>query len=78
MPATRAGLPRLFFMRPLTVLMKQTRQAGRTIKQSILLGCLWAESTVMFALVVTSQQKISNLNSPFSLPSGQFHKKNLA
>jgi hypothetical protein len=29
-----------FVMRPLTELMKQTRQAGRAIKQSILLRCL--------------------------------------
>jgi hypothetical protein len=43
-PATSTGLPRLlfssFFMRPLTVVMKQTRQAGCAIKQSILLKCL--------------------------------------
>jgi hypothetical protein len=31
-----------FFMRPLTVLMRQTRQAVRAIHQSILLRCLWA------------------------------------
>jgi hypothetical protein len=32
-----------FFLRwPLTVLMKQTRQAVRTFKQSILLRCLWS------------------------------------
>ncbi len=29
-----------FLLRPLTVLMKQTRQAVRTIRQSILLRCL--------------------------------------
>ncbi len=45
-PATSAGLPRLsfffflFLLRPLTVLMKQTRQVVRAIKQSILLRCL--------------------------------------
>ncbi len=40
-PATSAGLSRLLFMRwPLTVLMKQTRQAVNTFKQSILLRCL--------------------------------------
>ncbi len=38
---TRAHLPRLLFLlRPLTVLIKQTRQAVCTIKQSILLRCL--------------------------------------
>ncbi len=42
-PATRAGLPKLFLLQPLTVLMKQTRQAVCTIKQSILLSCLWYE-----------------------------------
>ncbi len=44
-PATSAGLPRVSFffsflflmVRPLTVLMKQTRQAVRTVRQSILL-----------------------------------------
>jgi hypothetical protein len=38
-PATSASLPRLFLLRPLTVLLKQTRQAVHTIKQSILLRC---------------------------------------
>jgi hypothetical protein len=45
MPATSAGLPKVSFffsflfllLRPLTVLMKQTRQAVHAIKQSILL-----------------------------------------
>ncbi len=47
-PVTSAGLPwLLFLMRPLTVLMKQTRQVGRAIKQSIFLRCLW--STVILA-----------------------------
>jgi hypothetical protein len=44
-PATSAGLPRVSFffsflfllLQPLTVLMKQTRQAVRAIKQSIYL-----------------------------------------
>jgi hypothetical protein len=40
-PATSAGLPRsLFWLQPLTVLMKQTRQAEHSVKQSILLICL--------------------------------------
>ncbi len=30
-----------FLLRPLTVLMKQTRQVVRAAKQSILLRCLW-------------------------------------
>jgi hypothetical protein len=37
-----ARIPSLFLMWPLTVLTKQTRQAVRTIKQSILLRCLWS------------------------------------
>ncbi len=48
-PATSARLPRLLFcflMQPLTVLMKQTRQAGCTIKQSILLRCLYERSSL--------------------------------
>jgi hypothetical protein len=36
-PGTNARIPRLLFMQPLTVLMKQTRQVGCAIKQSILL-----------------------------------------
>jgi hypothetical protein len=37
-PATSAGLNRiLFLLQPLTVLMKQTRQAIRTVKQSMYL-----------------------------------------
>ncbi len=44
--STSTGLQRLLFLlRPLTVLMKQTRQAVHTIKQSILLRCLWFKST---------------------------------
>jgi hypothetical protein len=37
------GFFSLFLLRPLTVLMKQTRQAGHAVKQSILLRCLWNE-----------------------------------
>jgi hypothetical protein len=43
-PATSTCLNRLLFfflLQPLTVLMKQTRQAVRAVKQSILLRCLW-------------------------------------
>jgi len=40
-PATSASLSRLFLLWALTVLIKQTKQAVRTIKQSILLKCLW-------------------------------------
>ncbi len=36
------GFFSFFFMWPLTVLMKQTRQVVFTIKQSILLRCLWS------------------------------------
>ena len=40
-PTTSAGLLRLLFLQwPLAVLMKQTRQAVRAFKQSILLRCL--------------------------------------
>jgi hypothetical protein len=45
-PTTSTGLNRLFsflLLRPLTVLMKETRQAIRAIKQSILLRCLWLD-----------------------------------
>ncbi len=40
-PATSAGLSRLLFLlRPLKVLMKQTRPAVHAVKQSILLRCV--------------------------------------
>jgi hypothetical protein len=40
-PTTSASLNRLLFLlRPLTVLMKQTRKAVRAIKQFVLLRCL--------------------------------------
>jgi hypothetical protein len=43
-PATSAGLNRLLFLlRPLTVVMKQTRQVVHAIKQSVLLSCTWLE-----------------------------------
>jgi hypothetical protein len=42
-PATSAGLNSLLFLlQPLTVLMKQTREAVSASKQSISLRCLWA------------------------------------
>jgi len=43
-PATSAGLPRLFLLRPLTVPMKRTRQAVCAVKQSKLLRCPWCVS----------------------------------
>jgi hypothetical protein len=46
-PATSASLSRLLFLRwPLTVLMKQTRQAVHAFKQSILLKCLCLHATI--------------------------------
>jgi hypothetical protein len=48
-PATSTGFQGffvLFLMQPLTVLRKQTRHAGRAIKQSILLRCLWTEQRI--------------------------------
>ncbi len=45
-PTTSTGLKRLCFfllLRPLTVLMKQTRQVVRAIKQSTSLRCLWPQ-----------------------------------
>jgi len=38
-------------LRPLTVLMKQTRQVVRAIKQSIFLRCPWAK---YIAMIVTN------------------------
>jgi hypothetical protein len=39
-----------FWLQPLTVLMKQTRQAVRAVKQSILLRCLWLVATAKMPL----------------------------
>ncbi len=50
-PPTSASLPSLLFLLwPLTVLMKQTRQAVWAVKQSILLRCLWAIFTTLYCL----------------------------
>jgi hypothetical protein len=42
-----------FLLQPLTVLMKQTRQAVRAVKQSTLLRCLWFDK-------LTSMKKFSS------------------
>jgi hypothetical protein len=51
-PATSAAYSRLLFflflLRPLTVLMKQTRQAVRAVKPSIFLRCLWLTQTGIY------------------------------
>jgi len=44
-----------FLLRPLTVLMKQTRQAVCTIKQPIFLRCLWLPLTLMFSFAEVSK-----------------------
>jgi hypothetical protein len=38
-----------FLLRPLTVLMKQARQAVCAVKQSILLRCLWMNPWELFS-----------------------------
>jgi hypothetical protein len=51
-PAISTGLSSLLFLRcPLTVLMKQTRQAVCTFKQSILLRCLWCRILISLFLM---------------------------
>ncbi len=50
-PATSPSLNRFLFfflLRSLTVLMKQTRQAVCAVKQSILLRCLWKNTSFCF------------------------------
>ena len=39
--ASSKGFSKAFFLRPLTVLMRPTRQVVRAINQSIFLRCLW-------------------------------------
>ncbi len=70
MPATSAGLPRLlvFLRRALTVLMKQTRQAVRAIKQSILLTCLWIEEIGSFLFLSWCPRWPRQVNSLSLLP----------
>jgi len=64
-PATSASSSKakllffLFMLQPLTVLMKQTRQAVRAIKQSILLRCLWAMPRECFVLIFTLVQHVA-------------------
>ncbi len=67
MPATCARLPRLLFMRPLTVLMKQTRQAVRTIKQSVYLDVyeLYTGSIPSRVLVEQKVDIRTKSNAPF-------------
>jgi hypothetical protein len=53
-PATNAGLSRLLFLFlqwPFIVLMKQTRQAVHTFKQSILLRCLWLSQKIKLSTI---------------------------
>ncbi len=54
-PATSAGLSRLLFLQwPLTVIMKQTRQAVCALKQSILLRCLWFYPMILDTIKICS------------------------
>jgi hypothetical protein len=59
-PATSVGLSRLFFLFflrwPLTVLMKQARQAVSAFKKSILLRCLWCDAT-------TPHEKVASMSA---------------
>ena len=61
MPTTSAARNRLLFflllLQPLTVLMKQTRQAVRAIKRSIVLRCLWGKQSSI--LLVTDDERKS-------------------
>ncbi len=62
--ATSARLSRLLFLFlwwPLTVLMKQTRQAVHAFKQSILLRCLWLFHK-LFNLMLVLQRWCCELN----------------
>jgi hypothetical protein len=63
-PATNATSSKAFslcLLRSLTVLMKQTRQAVCTIKQSILLRCLWLYMTWLFGYKHRHLRKIDLL-----------------
>ncbi len=61
MSATSASLSRLLFLlRPFIVLMKQTRQVAHTVKQSILLRCLWSGA------FGTKLRMFSNLDTRFN------------
>ncbi len=61
-PATGASLPRLLFIYfllwPLTVLMKQTRQAVHAVKQSILLRCLWYGNSLQNPSKIFGRKKV--------------------
>ena len=57
-----------FLLRPLTVLMKQTRQAVCAIKQYILLRCLWPRCTLQ-----SNRQKAIVIAFPWSNADMIFH-----
>ncbi len=68
-PTTSAGLSRLLFLWwPLTVLMKQTRQAVRTFKQSILLRFLWQHVAVLALAPLGSTTNIEMILSLLCRP----------
>ncbi len=60
-----------FLLWPLTVLMKQTRQAVHAVKQSILLRCLWLEETMKTNLLSQSHSEMILL-----VLKGKENKKN--
>ncbi len=48
-----------FLLQPLTVLMKQTRQAVCAIKQTILLRCVWGRLRIVDLLILTSLDQLA-------------------
>ncbi len=58
---SQASFSFYFLLRPLTVLMKQTRQAVRAVQQSILLRCIWL---LFNKLALVNLNQISMVQKP--------------
>jgi hypothetical protein len=56
-----------FLLRPLTVLMKQTRQTVLAVNQSILLRCLWVTRSIMLECCYAVSFMLTVLNKSFKL-----------
>ncbi len=58
-----------FLLLPLTVLMKQTRQAVRAIKQPILLRCLWNKYIATIVIKLMTSKAAAEQELLFNKPA---------
>jgi hypothetical protein len=64
----------LFLLRPLTVVMKQTRKVVHAIELSILLRCLWVKHCCQPTYLVSQVEELTSPQSPANI-SFLFHCK---